>query len=549
MTLSQHESSRVRSLDSQSTTDVVVIGAGIAGLSFALRLPETISLVVLTKSQLGESNTRYAQGGMAAAIGPEDSAELHLEDTVGAGAGLTDIETATGLVERGASAVRWLLLQGAKFDLDGNTLHLGNEAAHSRRRILHAGGDATGAEIERALVARLRRRKNTRIVEYGFAIDLVLTEDESVGGVTVLHNDGGLERIVARTTVLANGGAGRIWNITSNPYDASGDGIAMAMRAGVDLADLEFCQFHPTVLRKDGITPFLISEAVRGEGAYLVNSTGERFMLAIDPRAELAPRNVVAGAIQRQLTQIPDNKVYLDVRHLGADLIRHRFPTIEQMLSDAGVSMGTELIPVAPAAHYYMGGVVADSHGRTSKAGLLAIGEVACTGVHGANRLASNSLLEGLVFGINASDALENAGLPNPGTIEPAESPSSEPVPETAASRKNIRRRMTEWVGVVRNRDDMLKALAYINDTPDTPPVIDREALISRNIHLVSKLVTLSALDREESRGGHIRTDFPETDPELDGQHQLVSSFMAGDDLDVVRWFGELHANWPWESV
>lgn len=549
MTLSAHEFTRVRSFDRESTTDVVVVGAGIAGLSFALRLPESISLVVLTKSQLGESNTRYAQGGMAAAIGPEDTAALHLEDTVEAGAGLTDTETATGLVERGASAVRWLLLQGARFDLDGNTLQLGNEAAHSRRRILHAGGDATGAEIERALVARLQRRKNTRIVEYGFAVDLVLTEDDAVGGVTVLHHDGSLERVIARTTVLANGGAGRIWNITSNPHDATADGIAMAMRAGVDLADLEFCQFHPTVLRKEGVTPFLISEAVRGEGAYLVNSAGERFMLAIDPRGELAPRNVVAGEIQRQLTQIPGNKVYLDVRHLGPELIRRRFPTIEQMLADAGVSMGTELIPVAPAAHYYMGGVVADSRGRTSKPGLLAIGEVACTGVHGANRLASNSLLEGLVFGINASDALENAGLPPLGTIEPAQPSSTDPVPDTAESRKNIRRRMTELVGVVRNRDDMLEALAYIDGTPDIPPVIDREALISRNMRLVSKLVTQSALDREESRGGQIRSDFPDTDPDLDGQHQLVSSFMAGDDRDVVRWFGDLHANWPWDSV
>jgi L-aspartate oxidase len=219
------------------------------------------------------------------------------------------------------------------------------------------------------------------------------------------------------------------------------------------------------------------------------------------------------------------------------------------MLADAGVSMGTELIPVAPAAHYYMGGVIADSRGRTSKPGLLAIGEVACTGVHGANRLASNSLLEGLVFGINASDALENSGLPALRAVEQPEAPSTGPVPDTAESRKNIRRRMTEWVGVVRNREDMLKALAYITDTPDIPPVIDREALISRNMRLVSKLVALSALDRDESRGGHIRTDFPETDPDLDNQHQLVSSFMAGGDRDVVRWFGELHANWPWESV
>lgn len=549
MTLSSNESARLRSFDHESASDVVVIGAGIAGLSFALRLPDSISLVVLTKSQLGETNTKYAQGGMAAAIGPEDSAHLHLIDTVDAGAGLTETETATGLVERGASAVRWLLLQGAKFDLDGNTLQLGNEAAHSRRRILHAGGDATGAEIERALVARLRQRKNTRIVEYAFAVDLVLNEDDSIGGATVLHADGSVERMLARTTVMANGGAGRLWNITSNPKDANADGVAIALRAGVDLADLEFCQFHPTVLRKEGITPFLISEAVRGEGAYLVNTAGERFMLEIDPRAELAPRNVVAGAIQRQLTLIPNNQVFLDVRHLDAALIRHRFPTIERMLADAGVSMSTELIPVAPAAHYYMGGVIADSQGRTSKPGLLAIGEVACTGVHGANRLASNSLLEGLVFGINASDALENAGLPPAGIPEAAVETLAKPIPDTSQSRKDIRRRMTQLVGVLREREGMLQALEFINASVDIPLVIDREALISRNMRLVSKLVTLAALDREESRGGHIRSDFADTDIDLDGQHQMVSSFLLGDDRDIVRWFGELHANWPWGSA
>ena len=549
MTLSQNESARLQSFDIESSTDVVVVGAGIAGLSFSLRLPESISLVVLTKSQLGESNTKYAQGGMAAAIGPEDSAELHLIDTVDAGAGLTDTVSATGLVERGASAVRWLLMQGAKFDLDGNTLQLGNEAAHSRRRILHAGGDATGAEIERALVAQLKKRKNSRIVEYAFAADLVLSETESIAGVTVLHQNGQVERIAARTTVLANGGAGRIWNITSNPMDANADGVAMALRAGVDLADLEFCQFHPTVLRKDGISPFLISEAVRGEGAYLVNSAGERFMLAVDPRAELAPRNVVAGEIQKQLTQVRNNKVFLDVRHLDPALITRRFPTIEKMLADAGVSMATELIPVAPAAHYYMGGIIADDQGRTSKAGLLAIGEVACTGVHGANRLASNSLLEGLVFGINASDALQDAGLPPMGKVEAAGERPTAAVPDTTDSRKNIRRRMTEHVGVLRHREGMLQALAFIEGTDDIPLVVDREALISRNMRLVSKLVTLSALDREESRGGHIRSDFPETDPDFDGRHQLLSSFMAQGDRDIVRWFGKLHDNWPWESA
>lgn len=544
MQLSPNELARLTCFDTESTTDIVVVGAGIAGLSFALRLSEEYSVTILTKSQLGESNTNYAQGGMAAAIGPDDSPELHLADTIAAGDGLTDVESTRGLVERGASAVRWLLMQGARFDLDGNTLQLGNEAAHSQRRILHAGGDATGAEIQRALMARIRQRKNTRILEFALAADLVLTNDGAIAGVTTLQPDGSIERILASTTVLANGGAGRIWNVTSNPNDATADGVAMAFRAGVELADLEFCQFHPTVSRVHGTTPFLISEAVRGEGAHLINSAGERFMLAIDPRAELAPRNVVAGEIQRQLTEIPDNQVFLDLRHLDPELVSRRFPTIEKMLADIGIAMATDLIPVAPAAHYYMGGVVADVQGRTNTPGLLAIGEVACTGVHGANRLASNSLLEGLVFGINAADALQDRGLPELGEAEtPGEAPTAT-VEDTSAWRKDMRRRMMWWVGVMRNRKDMLQALEWINATPDLPLTANREAIISRNMRLVSKQITLSALDREESRGGHIRSDWPEQDDDLDGKHQLVQLCEFDGEMMTLRIFGDLFEGW-----
>lgn len=535
-----HELDRLRVWNEESSTDVVVIGTGIAGLSFALRLDDSVSITIITKNEIGESNTRYAQGGMAAAIGPDDSAEQHFMDTVAAGAGLTDHETTRGLVERGASAVRWLLSQGAMFDREGEELHLGNEGAHSQRRILHAGGDATGAEMERALIAQIQQRRNTRIVEFGLAVDLVLNSDESVGGVTVLHQNGDLERIRSRATVLANGGAGQLWNISSNPEGATADGVSMALRAGVTLADLEFTQFHPTVLRKEGVTPFLISEAVRGEGAHLLNSAGERFMLHVDERAELAPRNVVAGEIQRQITQIPNNEVFLDVRHLDAKMIKARFPTIDSTLASAGISMTEELVPVAPAAHYFMGGVIADAQGRTSKPGLLAIGEVACTGVHGANRLASNSLLEGLVFGINSADFLIESGLPEMGDPEPARPLPVVPIPETAATRLEVRRRMSEFVGVVRNGDGLRRALAYLDDLPDIPIVADREALISRNMRLISKQVTLSALTREESRGGHIRSDFPKTDETLDAMHQIVSSDPAGPDGGFVRRFGEL---------
>lgn len=529
-------SPRQTAADRRSTTEVVVIGAGVAGLSFALRLEPDVSITIITKSELGESNTTYAQGGMAAAVGPDDTPELHLIDTIDAGAGLTDRDAAEGLVERGASAVRWLLKQGARFDLAGNTLQLGQEAAHSRRRILHAGGDATGAEIERALVHRIRNRPNTRIVEYGMAIDLLLTDVQSVGGITLLHPDGTIEAIHTKLTVLANGGAGQLWAVTSNPEDATGDGIAMALRAGAEIADVEFAQFHPTVLNAPGISPFLISEAVRGEGAHLINSAGERFMLAIDERAELAPRNVVAGEIERQLTRIPDNQVFLDLRHLDPAMIDDRFPTIQARLAENGITMAADLIPVAPAAHYFMGGVVADMQGRTSLSGLLAIGEVACTGVHGANRLASNSLLEGLVFGINSADQLMRDGFPAFASVETAfDAPSTISVDVTAA-RNRIKRIMSEDVGVVRNEAGLRRAIDELEDIPLPGDVRDRASLVVRNMRELSIQIAASALRREESRGGHIRSDFHEADPALEGQHQTL----RWDGEGVHRAFGEL---------
>lgn len=528
-------SPRVTWWDDRSFADVVIVGGGIAGLSFALRLPDTLRVTVLTKSALGESNTRYAQGGMAAAVGPDDTPELHLHDTVNAGAGLTDENAARGLVERGASAVRWLLKQGARFDLEDHTLQLGQEAAHSRRRILHAGGDATGAEIERILVRRLRMRMNTRIIDYCLAIDIQVDLSGRAAGVTVLRNDGAIEHVLSGTTVLANGGAGQLWSVTSNPADATADGAAMALRAGVTLADVEFAQFHPTVLTMPGVEPFLISEAVRGEGAWLINSAGERFMLAIDERAELAPRNVVAGAIQHQLTSIPGNTVYLDLRHLDPALVAERFPTISAHLRDVGLDLARDPIPVAPAAHYFMGGVVANTQGETSVAGLLAIGEVSCTGVHGANRLASNSLLEGLVFGINAADRLADTGFPVPGEV-PETSPVRTTSTDTAPQANAIRRIMSADVGVVRERAGLEHAIAQLGEMSSWPVPSERAALVARNMREVALQIATSALAREESRGGHIRSDFPEHDPALDGQHQLLRF----DGTEVVRWWGSL---------
>lgn len=535
-------SPRITWWDDRSFADVVIVGAGIAGLSFAIRLPDSLRITVITKSDLGESNTKYAQGGMAAAVGPDDTPELHLEDTIDAGAGLTDVESTRGLVERGASAVRWLLKQGTRFDIDLHTLQLGQEAAHSRRRILHAGGDATGAEIERTLVRRLRTRLNARVIEHAMALDIVTDETDRAAGVTVLRDDGAVEFVLSGTTILANGGAGQLWAVTSNPPDATADGIAMALRAGVTVADLEFDQFHPTLLTVPGVPPFLISEAVRGEGAWLVNSAGERFMTAIDSRAELAPRNVVAGAIQHQLTAIPGNTVYLDLRHLDPDLVTMRFPTITAHLANVGIDLARDLIPVAPASHYFMGGVVADTRGETSLPGLLAIGEVACTGVHGANRLASNSLLEGLVFGINAADRLADTGFPVPGEVADASRPEVKiNAIDSVALQADIQRTMSEYVGVVRTGEGLAHAIDHLAALHDCPVPVEREARILRNMREVALQIATSALDREESRGGHIRADFPATDPNLDGHHQMVR-FRDG---EIVRWWGSLYDPGP----
>jgi L-aspartate oxidase len=529
-------SPRVTWWDDRSFADVVIIGAGIAGLSLALRLPDSLRITVITKSELGESNTRYAQGGMAAAVGPDDSPELHLADTVDAGAGLTDIEATRGLVERGASAVRWLLKQGSRFDLDHHTLHLGQEAAHSRRRILHAGGDATGAEIERSLVRRLRMRMNARVLEFGLAIDIQLDDSGRAAGVTVLRDDGSIEYVMSGTTVLASGGAGRLWEVTSNPEDATADGVAMALRAGVTLADMEFTQFHPTVLNLPGVEPFLISEAVRGEGAWLVNSAGERFMLEVDDRAELAPRNVVAGAIQHQLTSIPDNDVFLHLRHLDPGLVAHRFPTISARLAEVGLDLARDLIPVAPAAHYFMGGVAANTLGETSLPGFLAIGEVSCTGVHGANRLASNSLLEGLVFGINAADRLTDMGFPVAGSVSGSTPPPADSAVDAGSVRRDVQATMSREVGVVRHAEGLRSAIEHLSAIDPSSPVPDRDVLIARNMQEVALQIAQSAMERRESRGGHIRSDAPERDPALDGVHQMIR--FAGDGIE--RWRGDL---------
>ena len=534
--------------------DLIIIGGGVAGLSVLLTLPADLRVALLTKAALGESNTRYAQGGLAAPVGPDDDPELQLRDTLTAGAGLVDEGAARAMLNEAREAVAWLVAQGTEFDERehgagtpegpketdplrelATRYDLTLEAAHSRRRVLHAHGDATGAEIERALVASVRRRPHTEVIEHALALDLV-TEAGACVGVDALIG-GQVRRLLgARGVVLANGGAGRLWLRTSNPPGATADGVALAWRAGAALADLEFCQFHPTILADDGPDgePFLVSEAVRGEGAWLVNAAGERFMPKYHPDAELAPRDVVARAILSEMLAENVHAAYLDLRRLPADEVRERFPSITAACKERGLDLATDLIPVAPAAHYYMGGVVTDIWGRTTLPHLYAVGEVSCTGVHGANRLASNSLLEGLVFGRRAARMIVGAdsaavaaaewpttpALTGPwveltGVIMPHSEPDA---PIASAVRTKAQQAMWRYVSLRREAEGMATALEQLRALAAGGPYDPETA----NMLLVAQGVTLAALNRAESRGGHYRTDFPERDHSRDGRHTML---------------------------
>jgi L-aspartate oxidase len=507
--------------------DVVVVGGGIAGLAFMLRLPATLRVALVTKGVLGESNTRYAQGGLAAAVGPQDDPDLHFQDTIVAGAGLCDPDAVHALVDGGPDAVAWLLAQGTHFDYENNELALGLEAAHSRHRVLHAGGDATGAEIERALVQQITDRANATVFERAMAIDLARDGNDTtrIGGVIVLlDGDRAPTLLNARTTVLANGGAGQLWAVTSNPLGATGDGIAMALRAGADVADLEFTQFHPTVFCAPGAEPFLMSEAIRGEGAYLRNAAGERFMPAQHPLAELAPRDVVARAVQHQMALDGTASVSLDLRHLDADVVRQRFPTITAYLARYHLDLATDLIPVAPAAHYYIGGIVASTEGRTSLPGLLAIGEVSCTGVHGANRLASNSLLEGLVFGLRAADSIAATSVDRSAALPSGDIPATGILGEQDQGiRARLQAAMSRFVAVDRSRESLTTAQEVVHQCAGSATfALEIESIELRNMLLLAHEIIESALWREESRGAHFRSDYPVTDPALAGHHLIV---------------------------
>jgi L-aspartate oxidase len=482
---------------------VVVVGTGIAGLIAAHRASERHDVVLVTKSRLSESNTRYAQGGIAVAMFPDDSVDSHIADTVRAGAGLCDPVAVEILCTEGPQRVRDLIALGVEFDRVEGELVRGHEAAHSSRRVLHAGGDATGFAIESALLRAVRRRA-IEVHEHTFVTDLVV-DDGMVCGVDVIAADGAPHRIPGDVVVLASGGAGQLFRHTTNPEVATGDGIAAAWRAGAAVSDLEFYQFHPTALALPG--NHLVSEAVRGEGAVLRDADGERFMADVHSDAELAPRDVVARGIAQAMARQGGQPVVLDATALGADFLRTRFPGITAACAERGLDWTVEPVPVTPAAHYAMGGIRTDIDGRSTLPGLLAVGEAACTGVHGANRLASNSLLESLVFAWRAADALDVAGSPLALTTS-----SSALVPvagATTVDRDALRDLMWRHAGLERDAAGLAEAAAALAGwRADDPTPAGRE---DANLLDLGRLLVHAALRREESRGAHSRTDFPET--------------------------------------
>ena len=491
-------------------TDFIVIGSGVAGLRSAIELAGNgASVTVLTKDKASESNTEYAQGGVAVVLSDDDNAELHEDDTLVAGAGLCDPEAVETLVTEGTKYIKQLIDWGTEFDREGGKLVFTQEAAHSRRRILHAHGDSTGAEFVRALIARARQEKTINLTPFANTESLLVQDGRCVG---VRFLDPVLRaprEMFAKAIIMCTGGAGQLYLHTTNPPVATGDGMAMAYFAGAEMADMEFVQFHPTALNIEKAPRFLLSEAMRGEGGILKNKYGERFMPRYDERAELAPRDIVARSIVAEMRRTGTRTVFLDMTSLDEDFLKHRFPKIYETCKFYGLNIATDMLPVSPASHYCMGGIRTDLRGRSTLRGLYAAGEVTCTGVHGANRLASNSLLEGLVFGARAGKAaaadnfkfqISNFKLENQQSgIRNLESGIS------TAVKKRIKRVMWERVGILRDRDSLARALKEFEQIGS-----GNLSTSSRNFVTLAKLVATSALWREESRGGHFRNDFPE---------------------------------------
>ncbi len=516
----------------QGALHLIVVGSGVAGLTAALEAVDAgHDVTLLTKSDLAQSNTRYAQGGVAVVMTSDDTVAEHVQDTLIAGAGLSDEDTVEVLCSEGPQAIRELIERGVQFDRHGDELAHGLEAAHSHARILHAGGDATGAGIAYALIDRLRE-SNVEVHERTTVVDLVLEGGRCVG---IRLLDG--SELRGDAIVLATGGAGQLFPYTTNPEVATADGLAMALRAGAIAADLEFYQFHPTSLAAPG--NFLVSEAVRGEGAVLIDEGGRRFMTDVHPDAELAPRDVVARGIAAQMARQKGKPVRLDATDLGGEFLAKRFPNIDAACRAQGFDWGEQPIPVTPAAHYYMGGIRTDEWGRTSVSGLYAVGEAACNGLHGANRLASNSLLEGAVYGTRVVEALGMPDTPDDFGADWTE-PLDVDLGDTAAdddaeslTRDDLQQLMWDAAGLARNGDDLAAAATRLSAWR-APTVTDAKSAEDANLLVVSRAVVVSALARRESRGGHYRTDFPEPDP-AQARHSAVLASFARPDPKIAR--------------
>ncbi|HLZ14061.1 MAG TPA: L-aspartate oxidase [Candidatus Acidoferrum sp.] len=519
--------------------DYAVVGSGVAGLRAAIELSEAGSVLVLAKSFLSDSATAWAQGGIAVALSDEDEIGLHEQDTINAGDGLCRPESVALLVEEGPKYITQLIEWGTEFDRAGTKLAFTREAAHSRSRILHAHGDSTGREISRALLARANSIPHLHLRAHAFSTGLILENGKAAGVRFIDETDGSLHELRANAILLATGGLGQIYRETTNPDVATGDGMAIAYEAGAVLSDMEFVQFHPTALTVKGAPRFLLSEALRGEGGILRNINLERFMKRYNEAQELAPRDIVARAIVSEMHRTNAQHVYLDMTAKTEEFLKKLFPRIYATCESYGLDLAADVAPVCPAAHYMMGGVKTDLWGRTSVSGLYAAGETADTGVHGANRLASNSLLEGLVFGARSGQAMiEDAPVsgssakktgsallpgkraPQPDSPDPEKHPHAAP-PENPL-RMQIRDIMWRHVGILRNGKDLKAALAQLESMEVPAAAATREENELKNLHSLAKVITRSAIAREESRGSHYRGDFPYRDDDDFQKHSLI---------------------------
>ena len=517
-------------------TDVAIVGSGVAGLRAAIQAAAHTDVLVITKDKVPDGSTSWAQGGIAGVLRPEDSFESHIQDTLTTGRGLSEPDIVSAVVHDGPDLIREMITWGATFDRRGSELQFTREGGHSESRVIHAHGDSTGLEIGRCLEEKVRSLPNVRILENTFLLDL-LTHDGQCAGLIVSSRRKGIQCIWAKQIILATGGCGHVYRESTNPQVVTGDGMAAAYRAGAALQDLEFVQFHPTVLYIAGSSRALISEAVRGEGGILINRAGERFMPSYHEMAELAPRDAVSQAIASEMKKTEDTNVYVDVRHIALNEFRERFPRISRLCEQYDIDVSQDPIPVRPAQHYMVGGVRTDEHGRTSVPNLYACGEVACTGLHGANRLASNSLLEGLVFGYRSGELAGVTAARSPNSLhvsrirsEP-ESPYDVPV-DMWDLRASLTSEMWREVGIERNEEHLARALERIEHWSRYALRTEFEAPVGwevQNMLIVGRLIAQSALERTESRGVHLRTDHPDRNDTEWQRHLTVSRDPAED--------------------